>query len=195
MIICAPALIYVIFSLTQVIIDTFKGLYNTAFFKLIVMILVTTLLNTLCENGLGVASWIIVFVPFIFMTVVVSLLLYIFGMDAATGKLHKVCESDNVETPYDDDALNKKNAIVANANYYRHPYRHGHVYKPILIEPPGNLPLNRPHPIAAQTGVSSLIPNALLRLTPYLNTTSTSSSKTPNYYNTYVGSSSPEYTS
>ena len=34
---CAPALIYVAFSLTQIIIDTFKGLYNTAFFKAIVI--------------------------------------------------------------------------------------------------------------------------------------------------------------
>ena len=29
--ICPPALIYILFSLTQITIDTFKGLYNTAF--------------------------------------------------------------------------------------------------------------------------------------------------------------------
>jgi len=84
---CPPALIYVIFSLTQIIIDTIKGLYNTAFFKVIVAILITILLNGLCRNGMSVISWIIVFIPFIFMTVIVSLLLYIFGLDATTGKL------------------------------------------------------------------------------------------------------------
>ena len=47
---CAPALIYIAFSLTQVIIDTFKGLYNTAFFKLIVMVIITILLNALCQS-------------------------------------------------------------------------------------------------------------------------------------------------
>ena len=61
---CAPALIYVAFSLTQIIIDTFKGLYNTAFFKAIVMIIITILLNALCESGMGIVSWIIVFIPF-----------------------------------------------------------------------------------------------------------------------------------
>lgn len=84
---CPPALIYVIFSLTHIIIDTIKGLYNTAFFKFIVAILITILLNGLCRNGMSVISWLIVFIPFIFMTVIVTLLLYIFGLDATTGKL------------------------------------------------------------------------------------------------------------
>ena len=42
---CGPAIIYLIFSLTQIIIDLFKGLYNTAFMKTIVMTMVTLLLN------------------------------------------------------------------------------------------------------------------------------------------------------
>ena len=88
---CAPALIYVAFSLTQIIIDTFKGLYNTAFFKVIVMIIITILLNALCQSGMGLISWIIVFIPFIFMSVIVAILLYVFGLDPATGKLHIEC--------------------------------------------------------------------------------------------------------
>jgi len=84
---CPPALIYVVFSTTQIIIDTFKGLYNTAFMKFIVMFMCTLLLNALCENGMGIISWIIVFIPFILMTVIVSMLLYIFGLDIATGSI------------------------------------------------------------------------------------------------------------
>ena len=86
---CAPSLIYLIFSVTQIIIDTFKGLYNTAFFKLIVSIIITLLLNALCSQGLDIISWIIVFVPFILMTVIVSMLLYAFGLDIATGSIYK----------------------------------------------------------------------------------------------------------
>jgi hypothetical protein len=82
---CPPSLIYLIFSATQIIIDTIKGLYNTAFFKLIVAFMVTLLLNALCKQGLGVISWIIVFIPFLMMSVIISLLLYIFGLDAAKG--------------------------------------------------------------------------------------------------------------
>lgn len=90
---CAPAIIYLIFSITQILIDTFKGLYNTATMKIIVTIMVTLLLNILCERGLGVVSWIIVFIPFILMTVIVSMLLYVFGLDAATGTLNYNCDS------------------------------------------------------------------------------------------------------
>lgn len=89
--ICPPALIYLAFSLTQIIIDTFKGLYNTAFFKFIVMVTITFLLNALCQGGMSIISWIIVFIPFIFMTVIVTILLYVFGLDAATGTLKIKC--------------------------------------------------------------------------------------------------------
>ena len=95
---CAPALIYVAFSLTQIIIDTFKGLYNTAFFKFIVMIIITILLNALCQSGMGVISWIIVFIPFIFMSVIVAILLYVFGLDAATGQLNFKCDNSDSST-------------------------------------------------------------------------------------------------
>ena len=95
---CAPALIYVAFSLTQIVIDTFKGLYNTAFFKIIVMIIITILLNALCQSGMGIVSWIIVFIPFIFMSVIVAILLYVFGLDPSTGKLNIKCDNCNVSS-------------------------------------------------------------------------------------------------
>lgn len=83
--ICPPALIYIVFSLTQIIIDIFQGMYNTAFMKLIVATMITILLDALCKRGLDVISWVIVFIPFIFMTVIVSVLLYIFGLNSDTG--------------------------------------------------------------------------------------------------------------
>jgi hypothetical protein len=86
---CPPALIYLIFSLTQIIIDLFKGLFNTAFVKVLVAAMITFLLNTLCNQGLTVISWIIVFIPFILMTTIVTVILYVFGLDIATGKLSK----------------------------------------------------------------------------------------------------------
>jgi Na+/H+-dicarboxylate symporter len=91
---CAPAIIYLIFSITQILIDTFKGLYNTAFIKVIVTVMVTLLLNILCDRGLSVVSWIIVFIPFILMTVMVSLLLYFFGLNASTGTLDYTCKDN-----------------------------------------------------------------------------------------------------
>ena len=49
------------------------------------MIIFTIVLNVLCKNGLGVVSWIIVFVPFISMTIVTSLLLMVLGLSPSTG--------------------------------------------------------------------------------------------------------------
>jgi hypothetical protein len=114
---CPPAIIYLIFSVTQILIDTYKGLYNTASMKIIVTVMVTLLLNILCDKGLGVVSWIIVFIPFILMTVVVSMLLYIFGLDAATGSLNK-CNNNsksNCGNGITVDALG--NIIVYDPNY------------------------------------------------------------------------------
>ena len=77
---CSPALIYLVFSLTQVVVDTIKGFYNVALLKFIMMFLFTLLLNILCERGLSVISWIIVFVPFVLMSVITSILLFVFGL-------------------------------------------------------------------------------------------------------------------
>jgi len=90
---CPPALIYLVFSTTQIIIDMLKGLYNTALFKFIVMIMITFLLNALCQEGLSIISWFIVFIPFILMSVIVTMLLYVFGLDVATGKLNYNCQN------------------------------------------------------------------------------------------------------
>lgn len=84
---CPPALIYLVFSITQVVIDTIRGLYNTALMKIWVALVFTILLNYLCTLGLGIVSWFIVFVPFILMTVIVSILLLMFGLDPSSGKM------------------------------------------------------------------------------------------------------------
>ena len=85
---CAPTIIYIIFSITHVIIDTFNGLYNTALMKMLVMIMIAFLLNMLCDKGMSIVAWVIVFVPFIMMTLIISMLLYVFGLNASTGLLN-----------------------------------------------------------------------------------------------------------
>lgn len=114
--ICAPALIYLAFSLTQIIIDTFKGYYNTAFFKVIVMIIITILLNTLCQGGMTIISWIIVFVPFMFMSLIVGILLYVFGLDAATGTLNFKCDQNCDTEPEPKPEPNAIFIITKDAN-------------------------------------------------------------------------------
>lgn len=95
---CPPAIIYLIFSIAQVLIDTFKGMYNTALMKIVVTILITFLLQILCERGLNIISWIIVFIPFILMSVIVTMLLYLFGLNPKTGTINYECpNNDNIQ--------------------------------------------------------------------------------------------------
>ena len=85
--ICPPALIYLIFSVTQIAIDTVQGMYNTAFAKVWVTLVFTVILNFLCSRGLGIVSWLLVFIPFMLMTLIIGILLYMFGLDPRTGRL------------------------------------------------------------------------------------------------------------
>ena len=78
--ICPPASLYLAFSIIQILIDMFRGEMNTAFLKFIVMIIFTIALNMLCSSGLGIISWFIVFIPFILMTYITTILVFVFGI-------------------------------------------------------------------------------------------------------------------
>lgn len=83
---CMPALIYLVYSFTHVVIDTYRGLYNTAIIELWVGIVFTLLLNVLCDQNLGIISWLIISIPFLLMTVIASLILFVFRLNPATGQ-------------------------------------------------------------------------------------------------------------
>ena len=85
--------------------DSLKGLYNVAFVKLFISLLFTILLNHLCQRGLGIISWIIVFIPFMLMSLISALLLVLLGMDVKSGKLN--IPEENNEQPEELDAREK----------------------------------------------------------------------------------------
>jgi hypothetical protein len=109
---CTPAILYLAFSVTQIVIDIFKNLYNTAFLKFVVMIIFTVLLNLLCKSGLTILSWFIVFIPFIMMTIITTILLFVFGLNPTQGNIsNKNIDDDNIDNDYDnyDDTDNYNN--------------------------------------------------------------------------------------
>ena len=146
---CAPALIYLIFSITQILIDMFSGLYNTAFMKTIVMIMITFLLQILCSSGLNVVSWIIVFIPFILMTVIVTILLYYFGLKSSTGRIttsdYKTKKEDvkiqTVKIVHDGIRRDSDGNIVIFDPYYN-PVKYPVYYKSpnIVVPKPADFP-------------------------------------------------------
>ena len=105
--ICPPALLYLGFSVIQIVIDLFKGDAMQAFFKFLVMIIFTIILNALCSAGMSVISWFIVFIPFILMTYITTILFFIFGFNP--GKIKEV-EQKCLYTQFGccDDGVTKK---------------------------------------------------------------------------------------
>ena len=100
---CMPAILYIGFSLTHIIIDLFNKLYNTAILKFVLMIIFTTMLDLLCKSGLTVLSWIIVFMPFILLTAITLLLLFSLGLSPDQGFLKYEVKNDDDVNPPDDD--------------------------------------------------------------------------------------------
>ena len=130
---CTPAIIYIFFSITQIILDTVNGLFNTALMKIFVMIMITILLQILCQRGLSVISWIIVFIPFILMTAITSILLYTFGLNATTGTMNYSCQEqgnilkncgNNIYIDASGDILIYAPEYNSNTNpvYFKSPY-------------------------------------------------------------------------
>ena len=107
---CGPAALNLAFSLIQIIIDISKKMYNTALVKFFIAIIFTIILNILCEKGFEVISWIIVFMPFIFMTVITTILLFVFGLKPGSGKYnYSINIPDDVGEPinqFTDDIEN-----------------------------------------------------------------------------------------
>jgi len=98
---CTPAILYIGFTLTHIVVDIFHKLYNTAILKFLLMIIFTTMLDLLCKSGLTILSWIIVFMPFILLTTITVLLLFTLGLSPDNGFL-KYKFANNDETVSDN---------------------------------------------------------------------------------------------
>ena len=95
---CMPALIYLIFFLTHVIVDMYKEQYNKAIIEFFIGAIFTLLLNLLCRQGLGIISWIIVSIPFILMTTIATILLVTFQVNPATGESLQTQQTQTQQT-------------------------------------------------------------------------------------------------
>ena len=91
---CPQALIFVLFAMTHIVLDTMKGYYNEAFVKIWVSLIYTLILNILCTRGLGTIAWFLVLLPFIFMTAIVAMIIFSFGL-SKNGKELSIFERSN----------------------------------------------------------------------------------------------------
>lgn len=111
---CPPAFIFFLYAFTQIIIDLFQGMFNTSLLKFTISIVITIGLNYLCIKGFRIVSWFIVFIPFVFLAVITSILLFGLGLDPSSGKL--IVHTSQDEQHVDHDIRDKYKSMYAK--YY-----------------------------------------------------------------------------
>ena len=83
---CMPALIFLIYSVANVIVEMYKENYDKALVNFFTGCIFTLLLNLLCRQGLGIISWLIVSIPFLLMSTIAGILVYSFKVNPSTGQ-------------------------------------------------------------------------------------------------------------
>jgi hypothetical protein len=125
--ICAPALIYIGFSLIQIFIDIYSNKINEAFLKFIFMLIFTLIINILCDLGFVVIAWIIVFIPIIMMTIISTLLLQVFGLDPDSkdlrSKTRNARDSSNNDIELTDNELLNQQKYAYEYDQYKNEER------------------------------------------------------------------------
>ena len=78
---CGPAIIYLGFQIITILINIYNKLYEDAVIQFFSTVIITFLLNILCKKGFSTISWLIVFIPFILMTLIISTIIFMFGIN------------------------------------------------------------------------------------------------------------------
>tara|TARA_Y100000816_G_scaffold100213_1_gene69822 strand:+ start:312 stop:734 length:423 start_codon:yes stop_codon:yes gene_type:complete len=72
---CTPVSFYLVFMGIQIFMDFVNGSIINAIIKFPITLIFVTLLTILCQRDLTVMSWILVFIPFIFTTLISAFIL------------------------------------------------------------------------------------------------------------------------
>ena len=79
--ICGPVILYIGFCLVHILVDLYQKQPEQAAVKFFVMFIFSFVLQILCMRGLGIISWIIVFIPFILFNYITAVIFVVFGLD------------------------------------------------------------------------------------------------------------------
>lgn len=111
---CTPAVLYIVYSITQVISKIMKGNYSAALIEMVLSSIFALFLNYLCTINMEIVAWTIIFIPFLLMSVIIALLLYLFGRDPETGRIlfNQYDESKNTPDDTSFDIREITNSLV-----------------------------------------------------------------------------------
>jgi len=149
--ICAPALVYIFFTLSQIVIDIYNEAIEPAFLKIIVGVIVSVLLMTLCTKGFSNVAWVIVLVPFIYMTCMVVILIFYMGYDFTTQRV--IIKSNNLVNNNENITTDSEgNIFIYNPDYdqVNNPVYYKDAYIVIPVNPKRKITIN-PIPIGSSS--------------------------------------------
>ena len=106
---CAPTVIFIGFSLIQILLDIYNGIIESAFIKFIIMVVLGTVINILCDIGYNVIAWFLVFIPIIMMTLISTLLLKVVASSPDEKITNKQLDLPNGKIP--NDSIDKNNNL------------------------------------------------------------------------------------
>ena len=78
---CTPAILFVFVMMAHLIFELYERDYSDAFIKLLLSLLFVLCLQLLCVGGMGMISWILVFLPIIVYSYMALLLFFAFGLN------------------------------------------------------------------------------------------------------------------
>jgi hypothetical protein len=78
---CAPALLYVVFFLIQIVIEISNESYKQALTQAIICVIFTCILQIFCNAELTLVAWLLVFIPVIMYTYMVLLIFMVFRLN------------------------------------------------------------------------------------------------------------------
>ena len=111
---CAPTVVFIGFSLIQILLDIYDGVIDTAFMKLVIMLVIATIINIMCDIGLSIIAWFLVFVPIIMMTLISTLLLKVIG--SSPGKIITDTSDTDINNSFELDLDNSGNEMDSLIN-------------------------------------------------------------------------------
>lgn len=80
---CTPAILFIFLMMFHLMFELYDKEYSMALLKLICSILFILCLQLLCIGGMGLISWILVFLPVIVYSYMALLLFFVFGLNPA----------------------------------------------------------------------------------------------------------------
>jgi predicted aspartyl protease len=109
--------VYLVYSITQVIAKIIRQEYTPALIEIIVSVIFALLLNFLCSKNMEVVAWLIIFIPFAFMSIMIGMLLFLFNRDPETGRIFMNPNEDPSLSPdpVDVDTREVVNKLVDDA--------------------------------------------------------------------------------